>query len=72
MRTPDKPPTRGEWLVMGVSAAVLLAGPGLVALGFAWLKPPADPGELRTLLECGACLVGLGSIFAGAVWWFTR
>jgi hypothetical protein len=71
MSTPE-PPTREEWIVIGVSACVALAVSGLIALGFAWLRPPADPADVHVLVRNGACLVGLGVIAALALRWFTR
>jgi hypothetical protein len=50
------------------SAGVVLAVPGLVALGFAWLKPAG----VRVLVQNGACLVGLVAIAGGALWRLTR
>jgi hypothetical protein len=67
-----QPPTREEWIVIGVSACVVLAVSGLVALGFAWLKPPADSADVQVLVQNGTCLVGLGATAGWALRRFTR
>lgn len=67
-----QPPTREEWIVIGASACVALSVSGLIAMGFAWLKPPADPADVHELVRSGACLVGLGMIAGWALRRFTR
>jgi hypothetical protein len=71
MSTPQ-PPTREEWIVIGVSACAVLAVSGLSALGLAWLKPPPDPADVKVLVQNGACLVAVGAIAGWTLWRFTR